>query len=244
MSRIALAPWTAAAAVAAVMAATPVGALHAEDRTPPRLMTLTGTGEVSAEPDTAIVTIGVVEEAKTARDALSANTEAMTGVMETLKGQKIADKDIQTSGFSISPRYVYPKNGEDQPPKVVAYQVSNQVTVKVRDLDALGGLLDKVVSAGSNRISGISFTIDDAQEMEDEARRRAVADARRKAELYAKAAGVKLGDVRQISEAGGAQPPMPMMRTMAMEAKADGAVPVARGEQTITVRVNIAWEIE
>lgn len=245
MTRKALAPLVLPALVAALMATAPLAQAHDAEK-PQRTLSLTGTGEVSAAPDMAVVSLGVVEQADTAREALQANTEAMTKVMDILQGQNIAEKDIQTSGFNISPRYVHPKNGNGQePPRIVGYEVSNQVTVRVRDLDALGGLLDKVVGAGSNRISGISFTIDEAQALEDQARRKAVADARRKADLYAADAGFQIGPVQSMTESGGHQPPRPMMRTMAMEAQQSDAasVPVARGEHTITMQVNITWQI-
>ncbi|MGF7159854.1 hypothetical protein FHS85_001473 [Rhodoligotrophos appendicifer] len=214
----------------------------ARAETPPRTLSLTGTGEVKAVPDQAMISIGVVEQAATAAAALSANNAAMAEIMATLKAAAIGDRDIQTANFSVSPRYVYPKEG-NEPPRIEGYEVSNQVTVRVRDLAKLGGVLDKVVSSGSNQINGISFLIADRDTAENEARRLAVADAKAKADLYAAAAGVTLGPVYSLSENGGYQPPQPMMRQSFAKAAPD-SVPIAQGEQTVSIEVNITWQLK
>lgn len=222
--------------------------LAAEDAGAPRqVMSLTGNGKARAEPDMAIITLGVVREAETARAALSANNQAMNAVMATVTGAGIAQKDIQTSGFSISPKYHYPKrktDGEQEAPRITGYTVSNTMSVAVRDLDRLGAVLDGVVSAGSNQINGISFDIAEPEPLHNEARKLATRDAIAKANLYAEAAGVKLDKIVSISEHITSilpPQPMPQARTMAMEA-AQG-VPVARGEQEITAQVHITWQI-
>jgi len=156
---------------------------------PPRTLSLSGHGEMRAAPDTAIITLGVVKQAKTARAALMANTQAMTAVFSVLRDKwKIADKDMATSGFSISPQYVYPKSSyeNERGPKLVGYRVSNMLTIRVRDMKKTGGVLDDVVRTGSNRVNGVSFTIDKPRPLRDEARRKAVRDALRKARLYAR----------------------------------------------------------
>jgi uncharacterized protein YggE len=207
------------------------------DKNLPRLIVLTGHGEVKGEPDLAIVTIGVLTQAPTARDAVTANNASMEKVIASLKSAEIAEKDVQTANFSVNPRY---EDQDSGPPRLVGYDVSNTLTVIVRNLAKLGGVLDNVVSEGSNQINGIAFDIANRDPLEDEARKLAVADARRKADIYAVAAGVKLGRIMSISE-GVAAPPVPLYRT---EMKADtSAVPIARGEQTIVIDVNIAWEI-
>lgn len=207
------------------------------DKIPPRLIALTGHGEVKAEPDMAIVTIGVLTQAPAARDAVTANNAAMEKVIASLKSAGIDEKDIQTANFSVNPRY---ENEDNGPPRLVGYDVSNTVAVIVRNLVKLGGVLDSVVSEGSNQINGIAFDIAKRGPAEDEARKLAVGDARRKAEIYAAAAGIKLGRIMSISE-GAAQPPEPVYRG-AM--KADMAsVPVVQGQQTVAIDVNIAWEI-
>ncbi len=212
----------------------------AEETKLPRVMTLTGHGEVRQAPDTVTVSAGVTTQGATAAEALSANTAAMTKVMETLKAGGIPDKDIQTSNFSVQPRYDYNNN----PPKLEGYDVSNSVTVTLHDVAALGGLLDKLVQAGSNQINGISFGIEKPDQALDEARKAAAADARRKAEVYAAATGVKLGPIVSISEQQAYTPP-PMQMRAAMKAEmAPAPVPVAAGEQTLAMDVTITWEIQ
>ena len=213
----------------------------ADGATMPRIISLSGHGEVRATPDVAYVTSGVVSQGATAADALAANTKTMTDLFAALKGAGIEDKDVQTSNFSVQPRYDF-SNG--QAPKLVGYDVSNNVTVKLRKIDGLGALLDKLVQSGSNQITGISFDVSKPEQAMDEARKLAAADAQRKAKVYADAMGVVLGNVIQVNEGGAAQPPVPMVRATMM--KADGAppVPVAAGEQTLAADVNVIWEIK
>lgn len=216
--------------------------LSAQEREPPiRTLVLMGSGEVRARPDIAIITIGVTKRADTARDALTQNNDAMRGIIDHLKQAGIQPKDIQTSNFTVSPAYIY-DNQNREPPKIVGYDVSNQVTVTVRKLEDVGAILDQVVSKGSNQIYGIGFSIDNPRPLEDEARRLAVGDAKRKAKLYADSAGISLGRIVNILEHL-QPPPVPVyMKAQRMEA-ADGSVPVAEGEQVISAQVNISWEI-
>lgn len=208
----------------------------------PRIVSLTGHGEVRSTPDIAFVTSGVTTQGATAADALAANTKAMTDLFAALKAAGIEDKDIQTSNFSVQPRYDF-SNG--QAPKLMGYDVSNNVTIKLKKVDMLGALLDKLVQSGSNQISGISFDVSKPEEAMDEARKLATEDATRKAKLYAQAMNIELGNVVQISEGSNSGPsPVPFVRGAAMM-KADAApVPVAAGEQTIAADVNIVWEIK
>ena len=209
---------------------------------PLRTLTMTGTGEMRAKPDTAIVTLGVMSRADTARAALTANNAAMTAILSSLEAAGIAKKDIQTSNFSVNPVYDYDNTGA-KPPRITGYDVSNQLAVTVRKLDTLGTILDEAVSKGSNQIYGITFTIDDPRALEDEARKSAVQDAVRKAKLYAEAAGVALDAIQSISEQV-ARPPQPVyMKAQRMEAAADASVPVAEGEQVVSIDVSITWTI-
>jgi uncharacterized protein YggE len=232
---------TLLAASALVLATAFVSPVSAEDLKMPRTISLTGHGEVHAAPDLAVVSLGVSSFAATAAEALAANSTAMTDVFARLKEAGIADKDMQTSNFQVNPRYNYPPDGKA--PELVGYDVTNMVTVKLRKLESLGGLLDKVVSAGSNTINGISFQIDNPDALLDGARQDAVKDARHKAELYAAAANVKLGPVLSIGEGLSAQPPIPMEMKM-MRSDAAGAPPIAQGEQTVGVDVTVVWTIE
>lgn len=231
---------TAAAAAFAAILAAASPALSEETRMP-RIISLTGHGEVRSVPDVAIVTSGVLSQGKTAAEALTANTSAMTAIFAALKEAGIADKDMQTSNFMVQPRYNFQ---DGKAPELVGYDVSNNVTVTLRKIGDLGGLLDRLVKAGSNQINGIAFDVSQPEAALDEARKLATADAARKARIYAEAMGVSLGNVMSISESGGYQPPMPMARGKVMMADAAPPVPVAAGEQSMSIDVNITWEIK
>lgn len=210
-------------------------------------VSITGRGEVTAAPDTAFINSGVVTQGATAREALDANSATMNQLLEALKAAGIEPRDIQTSGFSVNPNYVYTDardaNGYSLPPKITGYQVMNTVNVRVRDLPGLGAVLDKAVTVGSNTINGISFSIADPSALYDEARKAAFADARKKAELYASVAGEPLRGVRSISENQGyPQPPMPYMMKSATADMA-AAVPVAGGELTYSIDVQVTWAL-
>lgn len=210
-------------------------------------ISINGLGEVSAAPDTAFITSGVTTQGTTAREALDANTAAMSELIETLKASGIEARDIQTSGFSVNPNYVYSDardaNGYQLPPKINGYQVYNTVNVRVREMAKLGSVLDRAVTVGANTINGVSFSVANPAPLYDEARKMAFADARRKAELYATVAGEKLGDLENISETQGYNQPMPqMMRAVADSAAA--AVPVEGGELTFQINVQVTWEFE
>ena len=229
----------AAAAVIGLLAA--ISPAFAEGGKMPRIISLSGHGEVRATPDIAYVTSGVVTQGATAADALAANTKAMTDLFAALKDSGIEDRDVQTSNFSVQPRYDFSNN---QAPKMVGYDVSNNVTVTLRKVDTLGALLDRMVQSGSNQISGISFDVSKPDDAMDEARKLATEDATRKAKVYAKAMSIELGNVMQVSEGSAAQPPMPMVRSTMMKADAAPPVPMAAGEQTLAVDVNVIWEIK
>ena len=214
--------------------------------TQPRIMTLSARASVRAKPDMAVIRLGVVREAKTARKALAANNAAMARVIETIRAAGVEEKDIRTSGFSLNPRYVYPKQGSTRPPYIAGYTAANSLAVTVRDLDRLGTILDAVVSAGSNRMNGITFGLENPAPLRDRARKVATAKAIAKAKLYANAAGFTLGPVLSLSERSGPRPPRPVYARAMMKAESapDGRVPVAGGEQEITVSVTISWKIE
>ena len=238
--RIALAALVAPLLFAALLAAP----AQASDAPPQRTLTITGEGEAVGVPDIAWIDTSVVTEGKTAAEALAANTRAMESVFKGLEEAGIEKRDIQTSQFSVYPVYEQLRP-EDRPqtPKIGGYRVQNQLTVRVRDMEALGGILDRVVSLGSNQLSGIRFSIDKPEPLIDEARRNAVADALRKAKLYAGAAGVALGPIQSISE-GGVSMPQPMYMKAAMAMERDSSVPVAAGEQTLSANVTLVIRID
>jgi uncharacterized protein YggE len=165
----------------------------------------------------------------------------MAAVIAALKAAGVAEDDIQTSDFSVSPQYPVLQPG--QAPRISGYQVSNQVTARVKDLAKLGATLDALVRAGSNQISGIQFGIDEPKPVLDEARKKAVADARARAEIYAAAAGVSVGSVVQISETSAIIPPQPLYRMRAMDAVAEQSVPIATGQQVVTSHVSVTFEL-
>ena len=176
--------------------------------------------------------------ARTASAAMDAASAATSEVLAAIEQAGIAQRDVQTSSVDLSPRWDHSQNGR---PILSGYVASNTLSVRVRALDGLGGLLDAVVGTGANTMNGLTFTVAEPRPLEDEARALAVRDARAKAELLAQAAGVTLGQVVNISEAGSAMPPSPLMRTAAMEQSM--AVPIAAGEVEYRVSVDAVFEI-
>jgi len=208
--------------------------------TRPPSITVAGTGEAHGKPDFAQIQVGVVTEALTAAEALKKNNEAMSHLIVMIRKRGIDEKDFQTTQFNVSPRYKYDK-AQQEPPKIAGYQVTNEVRVKVRNLTKLGAFLDETVSLGANQVRGISFGVAEPAQLMDEARRKAIADAERRARVYAEAAGLKIGKPIRIDEQAGGRPgPYPVAR---MEAAAASAVPVAPGEQTFSVTVTVSYAI-
>ncbi|WP_113174892.1 SIMPL domain-containing protein [Phyllobacterium sp. A18/5-2] len=232
---------------ATTMMAVPFAALA--DETPRPRITVTGEGEAAAAPDTAIISLVVLQEKPTAREALTANNEAMAKVLDAMKKAGIAERDLQTSGFSIDPRYVYPENKDGtqppQAPKIVGYAVSNSLSVRVRDLKKVGEILDQSVTLGVNQGGNLVFTNDKPDAILEEARKKAVASAMAKAKTLTEAAGVGLGKVIDISEQSFNPRPMPMAaRPKMMSMEASDSVPVAAGENTYNVNVNVTFELK
>lgn len=205
-----------------------------------RVLTVTGTGEVARAPDMSVIRVGVVAQDKSASTALSRTSEAMVRMQQRLAEQGIEARDIQTTQLSLTP--VYENTSGTRTRKIIAFEAMNAVLVRVRDLPSTGAVLGTLVEDGANRIDGISFTLQDSQESMDEARRRAVADARRKAEVLADAAGVELGALRDLREAGGGAPRPMMMERMAMDAAA--SVPTAEGEISLSATVTMVYELK
>ena len=210
---------------------------------PPPSISVSGEATISVPPDQAQIEAGVTSEAKTARDASEANNATMGKMLLALKAAEIDDKDIQTARISLQPRY---DQNQTRPASIIGYRASNQVVVKLRDIAKVASTIDYLVAAGATEIGGISFLVSNASQRLDDARAAAVADARRKAEIYAKAAGVTIGAPLSISEF--ASPMLPEFRRMAMPSMAMAAagtpVPVAQGEQTLQVRVSVSWAIK
>jgi uncharacterized protein len=222
----------AAAAVAVLLTAPALAQVI-----PPAAISVTGEATVSVPPDLAEIDGGVTSEAKTAREASEANNAAMGKVLQALKGAGIEEKDIQTARLSLQPQSAPNRNG---PSAIAGYRASNRVMIRVRDVTKVANVIDTLVGAGANEIGGINFVVSQASKLLDEARERAVADARRKAEIYARAAGVTLGAPLSISEQGNSAP-VPYRR---MAANMAVSAPVAQGEETLAVTVSVSWAIK
>jgi uncharacterized protein YggE len=203
-------------------------------------LSLSAYGETRAAPDMATISLGVQVDAPTAAEALRANAVKMTQVIAALKRGGIADKDIQTSGLSVAPQYVYQEN---LPPRLTGYQVTNQVTIVVHDLTKLGQAVDASVNAGANTVGGISFGLENGDAAENGARLDAVKALQAKAGLYAQAMGYRVARLVTLSEGGGyaPQPPMPMM-AFARDKAAD-ATPIQAGELKVRIDINATFEL-
>nr|WP_245247694.1 SIMPL domain-containing protein [Tianweitania sediminis] len=242
-----LLPFTSAAALtlAVLPAAAQQGPAQAQMQPPPRIV-VTGEGEAKARPDLATLTLSVMREAETAREALDANSAAMAAVIAAMKTEGVAENDLQTAGFGIQPRYTYPShnNNGNAEPQLVGYQVTNTLGVRVRDITKVGDLLDKAVSLGVNQGGDISFGAVDPEKPLQDARKDAVSDAMARARTLAEAAGVTLGSVLEITETSLNQPPVPMMKTFEARSVAAEAVPIEAGQNTYRVQVTVTFAIE
>ena len=248
MNRIAI---TAAAATLAGLTALPA---NAQQMTPVpvmeaghTLLTVNAEGKSTRTPDIAVFSAGVTSSGNTASEALAANSADMTRVMQALKRAGIADRDIQTSDLSLYPVYAPDRPQpageqlEQQMPQIIGYRANNTVSVKQRKLDQYGKVIDTLVSAGANQVNGPSFQMDDPEPALDEARVSAIGTARKRADLYARALGLKVVRVLSVSESGGWSPPRPV----AMYARADmaAAPPVAVGQVEANITVSVQFEL-
>jgi uncharacterized protein len=202
----------------------------------PRIV-VTGEGSIGVAPNYAQIRSGVTTRAKTVKEAVDANSKVMVAIIAAVKNAGIPEKDIQTARFSIQPVYASPVSNAE--PKLSGYSVSNQVNVTVREIGKVGDVLDRMVAAGATDVGNVSFLVSDLSKVLDQAREAAIADARRKAEVYAKASGVQLGRVEWISEdsSGGGGPAPAMARASSAQ------VPIATGEDTLRIRVTVGFEI-
>jgi uncharacterized protein len=206
----------------------------------PPAISVTGEAHISVPPDLASVDAGVATDARSAHEASDASNVAMAKVLAALKATGIDARDIQTSRLSLQPQYAPNRSG---PSPITGYRASNRVTVRIRDVGKVAGVIDTLVGAGANDIGNVSFEVSQTSKLLDEAREKAVADARRKAEIYARAAGVTLGAPLSISEEGA---PQPMYRAKMMQGApmAAAPTPIAQGEETLSVSVSVTWGIK
>ncbi len=204
-------------------------------------ISVTGEASISVPPDLAQLDAGVASDGKTAREASEANNTAMAKVLAAVKTAGIEDKDVQTSRLSLQPQYAPNRSG---PSSITGYRASNRVTVKLHDVGKVASVIDALVGAGANDIGNVNFTVSNASALLDQAREKALADARRKAEIYAKAAGVTLGAPLSIAEEGA---PTPVFRAKMMPASPmamAAPTPIAQGEETLSVSVAVSWGIK
>jgi uncharacterized protein YggE len=231
---------TVVAFAAAVFLVSAAAAAQAQQPAlPDARVIVTGEGSVTAPPDYAEIRSGVTTRAKTAKEATDANSKAMAAVTAALLDAGVERKDIQTEQFSVQP--VYAPQQANTAPQLDGFAVSNQVRVAVRQLDKLGDILDRLVTAGATDIGGVTFLHADLSKALDGAREAAMADARRKAALYAHAAGLTLGGVLWVTEDPAYAPPLPMARMRAAVAAAP--VPIAAGEDTLRAQVTVGFDV-
>lgn len=204
------------------------------------LLNVSANAEARRIPDVATISAGVVTQAVDGNTAMRQNAEQMAKVMDAIHAAGIAEKDIQTSGINLNPQYRY---AENEAPKITGYQARNVVSLKVRDIAKLGKVLDALAAQGANEINGPSFQIDQPEPVYDEARLAALKKAQARAETYAKALGLRVRRIVSISEGGGFQPPVPMLRVQAMAAKAEMDTSVSPGETTVSVNLDVVFEL-
>jgi uncharacterized protein YggE len=201
-----------------------------------KLITVTGEAMTSIAPDRVTMRLGVGSQGKTAREASDSNAKIMTAVIAAIKAAGAEERDIQTTRLTLQPVFEQKPNG---PPHLTGFRASNDVTVKLDDVGKLAGLIDRAVAAGANEMSGIEFGISDQSKRLDEARTQAIADARRKAEIYAKAAGVVVGRPVSITEASATPPPRPVSAAAFRAAP----TPVSPGELALQAAVTVSFEL-
>lgn len=205
-------------------------------------LNLSAYGETKVAPDMATITLGVMTEGKTAAEAMQANATRMNAVLASLRKAGIPDKDIQTSNLNLNPQYRYQEN---QPPLLVGYQASNNVTITVNDLKRLGPAVDASVASGANQVHGVGFGLQDPTTAENAAREAAVKALAAKADLYARATGHKVSRLVSLSEGGGyaPQPPMPMVAYAAKREAMDAGTSIAGGELKVRIDISGLYEL-
>lgn len=234
-----------AAAAFAVMAAfaAPVAAQEPHVSVPAvqgTLLTVSAEGLSEGRPDMATINLGVTTEGQSAQAALQENARRMQALTQALRRAGIAERDIQTSNVSVYPQQQY---REGQTPLITGYQANNSVTAKVRNIDNTGRIIDAAVNAGGNTVNGVSFSYQDPDAQLDAARRDAVAEARRRAELYASALGMRVHRIVAVQEGGGYAPPVPMPMAARMEAADGASTPISPGQIETRVSVGVTFEL-
>jgi len=221
---------------AAQVAPTPVATLAGTR------LDIVATGEVARAPDIATISAGVVTQGTTASAALAENATRMAATLAALRKAGVADRDLQTANINLSPQYRY---GENVPPVLTGYQASNQVSVRFRDIKRSGAILDALVQAGANQINGPALSLDKPAAALDEARTSAIATARKRADLYARATGLAVRRIVAITEEGEqTAQPRPMMVAMMARSEKSADTAIEAGEQTLSVTVRVTFELQ
>jgi hypothetical protein len=234
-----------AAAFAVAMAVTaPQASLAQQQPGPPMIqgtvLSVSAEGKTTGRPDMATINLGVQTDGQTAQAALQANSQRMTALVAALRHAGVAERDIQTSNVSVNPTYEYRQN---EPPRLTGYQANNSVVAKVRAIDTTGRVIDAAVSAGGNTVNGVNFSYQNPDAQLDAARRNAIQEARRRAELYAQALDMHVVRVISVNEGGGYTPPMPMPMMARAEAAPAPPPPVEAGEVETTASVSVVFEL-
>jgi uncharacterized protein YggE len=240
----------AIAALALAATVIPASAFAQTQTVPVQVPLISGTrldvvasGEVTRVPDLAIISAGVQTLRPTATAAIEENAARMERVRAALKRAGIEDRDIQTSSINLNPEYQYDQN---RPPRLTGYRATNTVNVKFRDLKRTGAILDALVAEGANQINGPNLTIDKPETALDEARTRAIANGRARADLYARALGMRVARLLSVSESGASHVPPPMPMVMMQEARAmgDASSKIDPGTQQLQVSVSMSFELQ
>lgn len=234
----------AALAFAAAFMAAPLAAAQQPEVSVPAvqgtLLTVSAEGMSEGRPDMATINLGVTTEGQTAAAAMAENARRMTALTQALRRAGVAERDIQTSNVSVYPQQQY---REGETPRITGYQANNTVTAKVRNINNVGRVIDAAVAAGGNTVHGVSFSYQNPDAQLDAARRDAIQEARRRAELYANALGMRVHRIIAVNEGGGYAPPMPITVTAARMESQDASTPIAPGQIETRVNVGVTFEL-
>ncbi len=217
------------------------------------IITVSATSEVYAKPDLALTTFSVVTEAKTVGEAMADNTAKMNAVIASVKSQGVEDKDLKTTNFNISPRYewydstncpLYASYCYPGQRVLVGYEVTQSLQVKIRDLAKVGDIVQGATEAGANEVGDLQFTIDNEDLLKEEARGKAIEEAKTKAEILAGQLGIRLVKIISFSENGYVPYPLYAAAETAPSGKGGGVtLDIQTGENKISVMVSITYQI-
>lgn len=214
----------------------------------PHTVSFSGEGKILAKPDIAVVYLSLITEAKTAKAAQDDNSAKSQATIAFLKKQKIDEKDIKTTGYNISPQYIYSPVSADspttKPPQIYSYQVNQTIEIKVRDLAKVSEILDGVVLVGVNQISGLIFQTDDPEKLKAEARELAIKDAKEKANELKKQLGIRLGKIINFSEGFSGIPSPILWKNAALAGDFGGGPEIPSGENELTVKITLTYQIK